>query len=477
MQSSNIEELVRQILQEITPTEAEIHKITLVASELERKVLLACKEFGVDATVRVEGSTAKDTWLKGDLDIDVFMRLPTSISRKALGEISLKIARKATEGHQQIERFAEHPYLETYIEDIRVNIVPCYDATPGEWLSATDRTPFHTNYINEHMDKQMRSEVRLLKRFMKGIGVYGAEIKIGGFSGYLCELLTLHYGSFINVLGDFSHHIPKRVIDIEGYYEGRAREIELLFSEPLVIIDPVDKGRNVASAVQPQRLQTFTAASQAFLKDPSRKFFYPPTRSPLDLKALMQKINGHSSDFVFLTFGKIEAVPDILWGQLYKTKKSLRKLLELSDFVVLRDTIWNEENKDCTIMIFELEQHILPITKKHLGPPLTQEKECEHFLSKYVKNEKVISGPYLENDRWVVQLPRKYNDAVELFNLKLKTGGRDVGVASLIAQSILKNFKIDINTEIATIYKEKPSFAIFLTDFIDGKPFWLQSNN
>jgi tRNA nucleotidyltransferase (CCA-adding enzyme) len=366
MQSSNREELVKQILQEVTPTSAEVQKINVVALKLVRKVLLACKEFGVDAAVRVEGSTAKDTWLKGDLDIDVFMRLPTSVPRKTLGEISLKVARKATEGYQQIERFAEHPYLETYIENIRVNIVPCYDAAPGEWLSATDRTPFHTNYINEHMDKQMRGEVRLLKRFMKGIEVYGAEIKIGGFSGYLCELLTLHYGSFINVLENFSHHTQKRVIDIERYYEGRAKEIELLFSEPLVIIDPVDKGRNVASAVQPLRLQTFAAASQAFLKDPSRKFFYPPSRTPRDLKSSKQKMESHSSDFIFLTFGKIEAVPDILWGQLYKTKKSLRKLLELSDFVVLRDTIWNEENEDYTIMIFELEQHILPITKKHL---------------------------------------------------------------------------------------------------------------
>ena len=31
---------------------------------------------------------------------------------------------------------------------------------------------------------------------MQGIGVYGAEIKVGGFSGYLCELLVMKYGGF-----------------------------------------------------------------------------------------------------------------------------------------------------------------------------------------------------------------------------------------------------------------------------------------
>ena len=52
--------------------------------------------------------------------------------------------------------------------------------------------------------------------------------------------------------------------------------LQLLFPESLVIIDPVDKGRNVASAVQPQKLYDFIGAARAFLKKPSESFFYPP---------------------------------------------------------------------------------------------------------------------------------------------------------------------------------------------------------
>jgi tRNA nucleotidyltransferase (CCA-adding enzyme) len=50
----------------------------------------------------------------------------------------------------------------------------------------------------------MLGEVRLLKKFMKGTGVYGAEIKIGGFSGYLCELLILKYRSFAQTIEAFA---------------------------------------------------------------------------------------------------------------------------------------------------------------------------------------------------------------------------------------------------------------------------------
>ena len=467
-----IDNVTREILAKITPTKAERAKMAALAKELERRVSAACAEFSVEAAVHLEGSVAKDTWLKEEPDVDIFMRLPATIPRKSLGEISLKIAKKATEGSVQIERFAEHPYLEAFVDDTRVNIVPCYDAKPGEWLSATDRTPFHTDYVNKHLSKNMRGEVRLLKKFMKGINVYGAEIKVGGFSGYLCELLVLHYGSFTETLRAFSQHTPRRIIDIMDYYSQRARELELLFPESLVVIDPVDKGRNVASAVQPQKLHTFVAASRAFLKAPRVEFFYPPRTKALSADELKVQLESRGSAIVFLTFSNIEAVPDVLWGQLHRTRRSLRKLLELSDFEVLRDTVWSDD-QTLTVFAFELEQRVLPLAKKHLGPPLEREKECESFLAKYSCNGDVIAGPYVEDGRWVVELRRKFTDAVALLKAKVKSGGRDVGVAELIAQALRKNLNILVNSEVTEVYANG-DFAEFLTDFLAGKPFWLE---
>ena len=278
-----------EILERITPKKEDRAKIEALAKELEQKVASACAEQGIKATVRVEGSVAKDTWLKEEPDVDIFMRLPATIPRKALDEVSLEIARKATKGSKQIERFAEHPYLEAFVDGIRVNIVPCYAVKRGEWLSATDRTPFHTDYVKNRLNETLRNEVRLLKKFMQGIKVYGAEIKTGGFSGYLCELLILHYKSFTETLHAFAQCAQRMVIDIGGYYAGREKELQLLFAEPLVIIDPVDRGRNVASAVQPQKLHTLIGAARAFLKTPSTEFFYPPKTKALSAKRLKAK--------------------------------------------------------------------------------------------------------------------------------------------------------------------------------------------
>jgi tRNA nucleotidyltransferase (CCA-adding enzyme) len=469
-----INKICTTVLERVTPKKAERAKIEALAKKLEKKVVSASRALGVEAKVRVEGSVAKDTWLSDEPEIDIFMRVPKRIPRKSLGEVCLKIARKATQGSKQIERFADHPYLEAFVDDVRVNIVPCYDVERGEWLSATDRTPFHTDYINKRLKEQMRGEVRLLKKFMKGVGAYGAEIKIGGFSGYLCELLVLHYKSFINTLKAFAHHKQKIVVDIENYYKERENELQLLFKEPLVIVDPVDKGRNVASAVQPQKLHTFVAAGRAFLENPSLKFFYPPKTETLKAEEIENKLKRHGSAIVFVTFEKVDAVPDVLWGQLYKSQRSLRKLVELNDFKLLRDTAWSDE-KNINMFIFELEECCLPNAKKHFGPPLEKERECADFVKKYIDNPEVISGPYISDGRWIVDIKRKFTDACDLLNEKLRDGGRNAGVAEGISQILKKGFRTLVNEEIVDVYKGNSEFAEFLTEFLSGKPKWLEN--
>jgi tRNA nucleotidyltransferase (CCA-adding enzyme) len=396
--------------------------------------------------------------------------LPTSIPRKHFGTVALRIAKNAAGSYEQIERFAEHPYLQLIVEDYRVDIVPCYDTKLGEWKSATDRTPYHTDYIKKHLDKDLLGEVRLLKKFMKGTGVYGAEIKIGGFSGYLCELLIMKYRSFAQTIEAFAHYNKRVIVDIENQYANRERDLSLLFPEPMVIIDPVDKGRNVASPVQPQKLYEFVGAARAFLKKPSMIFFYPPQTNALPIVELQRELVNRSSALVFLVMDQASTVPDVLWGQLYRTKRALRKLIELNDYYILKDTVWSNE-KTASIFIFELEQQFLSNVKKHLGPPLEREVECENFLAKYANSKTVISGPYLEDGRWIVEVPRKTTDVVVLLKEKLADGGKNAGVADLIAESISKKVKIAVNAEISEVYVENGDFAMFLTDFVFGKPF------
>jgi len=237
----------------------------------------------------------------------------------------------------------------------------------------------------------------------------------------------------------------------------------------LTIIDPVDKGRNVASAVLPQKLYKFVAASRAFLKKPSIDFFYPPKLKAYSTKTLKTNLQTRGSAIIFLTVKQIAAVPDILWGQLYKSKRSLTRLFELNDYKVLRDAVWSNE-KNMSVFVFELESLKLANIKKHFGPPLERELECSKFLNKYTNNN---SGPYIENGRWLVELSRKNIDAATMLKEKVTDGGKNSGVADLIALSIKKEFRILVNADVVGACKENAEFAEFLTDFLICKPFWL----
>jgi len=467
------EKVLQTVLERITPKKERRAEIEALAKKLEKKVADASKALRAKAKVRLEGSVAKDTWLSEEPDIDIFMRVPKTIPRKNLGEVCLKIARKATRGAKQIERFADHPYLEAIVDGTRVNIVPCYDTKRGVWLSATDRTPFHTDYMKKRLTVKMRGQVRLLKRFMKGTGVYGAEIKVGGFSGYLCELLILHYGSFLDTIKAFASYKPRTVIDIEGFYKERQKEVDLLFKEPLIVVDPVDKARNVASAVREQNLYVFAAAAQAFIRNPAMTFFYPPKTIPWSVKEMREKLKSRGSALVLVTFGKVDAVPDILWGQLYKSLRSLRKMVQLNGFSLLREFAWSDEETLNTFG-FEVEDCCISPVKKHLGPPLEKERECERFLMKHQNGPDTVSGPYVADRRWVVQVRRKFTDACTLLNERLKDGGKNAGVADRISQVLKKGFNVLVNDEIADVYEQNEEFAEFLTDFVSGKPKWLE---
>ncbi|MCL2691096.1 MAG: CCA tRNA nucleotidyltransferase [Candidatus Bathyarchaeota archaeon] len=478
-----LEALNRQVLEKITPTPEEYRVVETLSRHLEQQILKACQQQNINATVRVEGSIAKDTWLKENPDIDIFIRLPTNILRKNLGEVGLTIARVAMtqEATTITERYAEHPYLEINIENQRADIVPCYNIKPGEeWQSATDRTPYHTDYIRQHLTPKMRGEVRLLKQFMQGVGVYGAEIKVGGFSGYLCELLILTYSSFVQTIQAFAAYNKRAIIDIEHHYLNKEKELAMLFSEPLVIIDPVDKARNVASAVQTDKLYYFIGATRTFLQKPSKNFFFTPKQSPLTAKALEQQLDKRSSAVLFVVTGNIQTVPDVLWGQLYKTKRALHKLLELNDYKVLRDAVWSNE-KTLNIFIFELEQQVIANIKKHAGPPLERLDECNSFLAKYTKKEQTIAGPYIEEGKWVVEITRKHTDAITLLKEKLaKDNVKNVGVSELFTKTFKEGFSVLANKEIIKIYNKKEDtyeFRVFLTTFLSGTPFWLTLNH
>jgi tRNA nucleotidyltransferase (CCA-adding enzyme) len=468
-------EVCNAVKKKIVPSAQSKRSVENEAEEIRRAVEHECKKANLSAEVRLDGSVAKDTWIRDYADVDIFMRVSPDLTKEQLRKLCLPIARKGLRPHPVIERFAEHPYLESMVEFeggyLRVNVVPCYNVEKGNWLSATDRTPYHTEYIRQHVSDQ-RDEVRLLKAFMRGIGSYGADIKTGGFSGMLCETLVISRGAFLNVVRDFMEWHEERFIDVENHHEGRSEEVHRIFREPLVVIDPVDKGRNLAAAVRSEQLWNFVAASRQFIRKPSSSLFAEPKVKPLTRREYTGLIRTRGSIILCLVVGRIVVVVDILWSQLYRTQRALIHLLESNDFEVIRSAAWSDE-KTLNVLLFELEAEQLPNSRRHEGPPVSRLSESSAFISKHSCDDSTVAGPWIEDERWVVQKKRTTVSARPLLASTLRSGGADVGVASLPARSFKKKVRILENDAIGQLISTNDEFAKFMRTYLSGRPIWL----
>lgn len=468
------EEICRRVLQRITPGPEERERVTALAEQIMGRLRELLAREGLEAEVRLEGSLAKDTWLSGEADVDIFVRFRPEVPKEFFKKRFLPLAREATAGLRQVERYAEHPYLECFADGVRINIVPCYAVPPGEWLSATDRTPYHTEYVRSRLDERLKGEVRLLKKFMKGIGAYGAEIRVGGFSGYLCELLVIYYGGFLEALRGALRWRRGTLIDLSGYYEGREEEARELFGRHhLIVVDPVDPGRNTAASVTLDKMCLFMAAAREFLARPSEAFFFPPELPEKGERELAELIASRGTSLLVIKTGVEGMAPDIIWGQVKRTLRALRGTLKNEGFQVLRAAAWSDEARTC-VLVLELEASRLPPVVKHVGPPVWVEEHVERFLSKHLANPNLVCGPYVEGERWVALVKRRWPDAAEFLRAKLaERGGRNIGIAPLLAQRVEKGFEVLEGPEIASLCRELPGFKRWLIDFLIGRPRWL----
>ncbi|HID91167.1 TPA: CCA tRNA nucleotidyltransferase [Candidatus Bathyarchaeota archaeon] len=479
-----LDERVREVLAEagrrVIPTEEEERRVRALCSRLVDRVSAAARRVMAEATVAPQGSVVKGTWLRGAVDFDIFVLLPPSLTKKGLGEVGLRIAREAMEGYEQIDRYAEHPYLECVVPfdggEARVDIVPCYRVERGMWLSATDRTPYHTEYVSRRLkeSENLANETRLFKAFLRGIGIYGAEIRVQGFSGYACELVTIRYGSFVDALRSASRWRRGEVVDVEGHYRGREHEARRLFGDaPLIIVDPIDERRNVAAALSLDSFELLIAAAHSFLRRPSLSFFFAPEVELLDEVGLRERIRSIGGNLLLVRFGRVPTkAPDVLWGQLYKTRDALKGLLRAFDFRISRTWVWSDEKENSAIL-FKLESLELPMSKLHGGPPAHATADSERFLEKNLGAPATVFGPWIERGRWAVELRRRYASARDLLKDKLSDGGREVGIARLVAEAIRGGFEILCDDEIWSLYRANEAFARAFTRFLAGRPVWL----
>jgi tRNA nucleotidyltransferase (CCA-adding enzyme) len=442
------EDLKQAVLKLIKPSEVERRKLLEIQEELAAEVKAAADKLGIPGIlVKIVGSAARGTWLSGTHDIDIFISFPEETPRKELEILGMAIAREVAKLAEYAEdRHAEHPYLNIVFRGFDVDLVPCFRVSSASQIkSAVDRTPFHNDFVKARI-KGCEDEVLLLKQFTRGCGVYGSELKTQGFSGYLTELLIIHYSSFENTVHAACSWKPGEKIDIMQH-----SEIEHV--EPLKVIDPTDPRRNVAAALSLDKFCIFIDCCREFLKNPELKFFFPASFLPLKDSEFLERLESRKSAQLAVIFPTPDIVEDVLFPQLYKMEQAVAALLKEYEFSVLKTGVWSGKKE--TVIILELVSTTLPNVKKHIGPPVWVKEHAQKFKEKYSGAEDVF-GAYIENGKYIFEIQRKYPTAKSLLEKQLI----NCSLGKQVHQSVNKGFEIIEDTEICRL--DDFEFRVFL---------------
>ncbi len=399
------------VLKKVRPQKDERERLQHVIDRAIASARFAIAQRALRATVSLIGSAARDTWISGDRDIDVFIGFDVNMPRDEMERFGLEIGKEvAAEGYDI--QYAEHPYVKAHLEGFSIDIVPHYVIeSASQKLTAVDRTPFHQRYVTEHLDGK-QDEVRLLKQFLKGADIYGAELRTKGFSGYLSELLVIRYGSFLAVLDDARNWKVGAHITL---HTSRATT----FNDPLVVIDPVDTHRNVAAAVSLNSFCIFIDAARSFLEDPCVQVFFPREVPPLTERDLRTVLKKRQTVLFGIRFTLPRLVDDVAYPQLERAWRGIQSSLRAHDFRELRGDIYY----DCgeALLLFEMLIWELPAAKRHMGPSVDSKRHAREFKIKYENNSSVLTGPFVEEGRYVVEVPRKFTSFCQLIEGQYQT--------------------------------------------------------
>jgi len=385
----------------------------LVNSEAEKEKSIVSVHFG--------GSYAKETWTRGKVDIDIFVKFKTTITEKNFEKLGKKIGFDSLKKFKPYVRYSEHPFVEAKIDGVGVNVVPCYNVKKGEWKSAADRSTFHTEFMSEKLTGLMKDDIRVLKCFLEKNGMYGAEIAKQGFSGYVCEVLVYYLGSFENVL--------KKIAEMEN--NEMIGDSPRKFKSPIVIIDPIDRNRNLGAAISIENVTNFILIARNFLKKNQISKYFKQKQKLGSIRL--------AENMLIVNFKYKKRSDDIIYGQIKRATSSIESQLNKEGFNVLKnDAIAYDENK--ASLLFLLES--LQISKNEIrtGPEVFSRDFSNKFISSNVKKSKLM---WVNKDGRLQSIQsRRYENAKKFLTDLIKNHIGESGIPKGLKADFKNGFEI-----------------------------------
>jgi len=336
-----------------------------------------------DARAIIGGSFAKGTWLKDNHDVDIFVLFNNDHEcSDELEKVLKKVFGKVTRIH------GSRDYFNINIYDLNFEIVPVYKIErPKDAKNITDISPLHAKWVRSKLNTELADDIRLAKLFFKAQGIYGAETYIKGFSGYVIEILTIHFGGFDKLIKTGSKmHIWDAV-------NPRGKKRVIIDKEklsPLVVVDPVQDNRNAAAALSAEKFNKFVKACNAYLSQPSEKFF--------EIKKV--KLSDLKDKTLVIRASPLEGTKDVVGTKLYVVYGKILYYLTVEGFEVTSSGwSWDEEG----LYWFNVKSKELSKYKEQAGPPLDIEEHVRSFKAKH-KGKKIVE----KDGRVYVVLLRKH---------------------------------------------------------------------
>ncbi|MBS3176481.1 nucleotidyltransferase domain-containing protein [Candidatus Woesearchaeota archaeon] len=378
-----ISDLLKKVSDQLRPT---ITKIPEVADFIT-KINASIKKNRIKAITIPGGSYAKQTFLKEDHDIDIFIAFDlqykdqdiSSLLRTILKPFNAVLIHGSRDYYQIRGKY--------YFEIIPVLAIK----KPSDAKNVTDFSLKHVAWVNTN-GKKLKDDIRLAKKFCKTARIYGAESYISGFSGHVLDILVIFYGGFLPLLKASLSWKPQKVIDYNNRHKGRAL-FHLNKSKTqsgLIVIDPVQPDRNAAAALSTENMMKFQETAKSFLKRPSKEFF---EEKKIDMKELRRK------GAVVVTGQTLEGKRDVVGAKAVKVFEHIKKTIDGEFGIKDAGWIWDGE----FIMWFIPKKKMLSEYQEHAGPPVDKEKFAEMFRKKY-KNAMLKKG------RWVAQVKRRHTE-------------------------------------------------------------------
>ena len=411
--SQRLRAVVDRVIDDVRPSKSEIDGVIAISNNIAARIK---KLMPKDTELVIVGSMARGTQVKGSYDVDMFLLYPRNFDEKLMERMTLDIAKKIIDknkGESFTIKYAQHPYARINVGGVDADIVPAYKINSIlEKGTAVDRTPLHNEFILSHLSARQKDEVRVMKAFLKAQGIYGAEVSIEGFSGYLCELLIHTYGSFEALLkAVVTARLPwvldpKESARIEPQSETASKLVKKFLKE-IVVIDPTDSNRNVAAALSIESFSRFVLAAKKLLATPSIEVFYGKGYSDAYAKNKLERIaKSLDCDVYTMAFGLADIAADIKWQQLKRLNRSIQALMKKNGFapiIALQDM-----EGDHGILSYFMNRHYNG-SRTVEGPSVFLKGAAELFCKVHSK-----SYMYLDADRVMAIEKPEYKDAMEL---------------------------------------------------------------